>query len=312
MMLVLARAGGTALCGVLLDKSPASVVPVAIAVYAINIPVIAVSCCPCMEPKRSGKFKDGSGTSLLASNDHSDEDVDSNENDNDRVVARDVGNAADAFFSWVRYRALIGQNVVGWGLLFYVFKILAADTQFIQAQWIVRRFSWTFSAVAYANAYTALLCMLILAGLPFLSSYLICRYNGNTKMMEITILRLSMASHAIGALAIGLAPSRGAYIIAVSISALSVGSFDTFKSYLSGFCPPDCITELYATISLVETAAHIVASRMWASILIASFDLQGVAMGLPFLVSAGFSCIAFCLIWFMARYTKSHQPMPTG
>jgi len=210
-------------------------------------------------------------------------------------------------FHLVAYKEMIGQRVIAWGLLFYVIKVMADDTQFIQTQWVVRRFAWNFSAAAYVYAYTALFCSLILAGLPFLSSYFIRRYNGNTQRMEVTILRLSIASHAIGSLAMGLAPNRAAYVAAVSFSALSVGAFDTLKSFLSGFCSPDRITELYATLSLVETGTHIVASRMWTAILIASFDLEGIAKGLPFLVSAGISAAAFCLIWFMARYTEAYE-----
>ncbi|EHK26501.1 uncharacterized protein TRIVIDRAFT_218655 [Trichoderma virens Gv29-8] len=300
--LVITRAGSTALCGVLLDGFATAIIPVAISIYAISIAIMARSCIHCAQKRGRRDYADGSCQGLLDDNNENDEDANNNNGGSIRLAKQT--RYTKAMFPLAAYKEMIGQGVIAWGLLFYFFKVVAVDTQFIQTQWVVRRFAWNFSAAAYIYAYTALFCLLVLAGLPFLSSYLIRRYNGNTQRMEITILRLSIASHAIGSLAMGLAPSRALYIAAVSFSALSVGAIDTFKSFLSGFCSPDQITELYATFSLVETATHVVASRMWTAILIASFDLNGIAMGLPFLVSAGISAIAFCLIWSMARYTK--------
>ncbi|KAG8408976.1 hypothetical protein J3458_019983 [Metarhizium acridum] len=102
----------------------------------------------------------------------------------------------------------------------------------------------------------------------------------------------------------GLALNGAAFVVAISVSALSVGALDTFKAFVSGFYPPRRITELYATISLVETVVHVVSSRMWTSVLVESLGLGGVRMGLPYFVSAGFSLVGYTLIYAMARYNR--------
>ncbi|RYP57807.1 hypothetical protein DL769_009257 [Monosporascus sp. CRB-8-3] len=288
-LLVLGRAGGTALCGVVLDSNAGVVIPAAIIIYALNLPVIALFGRDVDRTKVIEAYREsgtGSDHHLLPFDDDAreqearDSDLGGGDNDIATEIADTTGSVATTIASTL-------------------------------AQWLVHRFAWTFSAVAYVNAYIAVLCLITLASLPILTAHLISRYNGHTQKMEVTILRMSVAAFTLSSLGIGLSPNRGVYILAVSFAALSVGSFDTFKSLLSGFCATDLLSELYATISLVETAVHIVASRMWTLILIKSFDLKGVLKGLPYLVSSGLGLVAFSLIWYMAGCVNAYQPVYT-
>ncbi|KAG8408975.1 hypothetical protein J3458_019982 [Metarhizium acridum] len=165
MVLVVARAGGTALCGVLLDKYPRSAVPVAALVYGINLPLVAFFRTPQAASRPEGMGEPRPDGSPLLPDVHGEQ------------RAKDGSRVADDIYARLAStcRELRKQPVLSWSLLFYVVKVLAIDVQMIQAQWAVARFNWTFSVVAYLNAYTAVVCFLILSGLPFASQLLVSR-----------------------------------------------------------------------------------------------------------------------------------------
>jgi len=109
------------------------------------------------------------------------------------------------------------------------------------------------------NAYATFIGMLVLASLPFISSYLTYKL-GSPRKTEIFILQISITLRIIGTLAMGLVPNRASFLIAVAVQALSAGTYDTFKSLLTSFSSTTHIAELYAVISLVETTAHMISS----------------------------------------------------
>lgn len=54
--------------------------------------------------------------------------------------------------------------------------------------------------------------------------------------------------------------------------------------------------ELYAVISMVNTAAHMLSSQLWTCLLIFTLHLEGPYAGLPFWVSAGVGLLTFSLM----------------
>ncbi|KAK3358577.1 hypothetical protein B0T24DRAFT_643895 [Lasiosphaeria ovina] len=150
--------------------------------------------------------------------------------------------------------------------------------------------------------------MLVLVALPSLSGYLIARL-GSVRRMELAIVRGSLTLRIIGNLAMGLAPSRTHFLIGVTVQALGAGTYDTFKSFLTGLSSTGHVAELYAVIALVETAAHIISSQMWANILVFSLHLPEYLIGLPFWISASLALLTIFIIQLMVRDLR-HEPPP--
>lgn len=131
------------------------------------------------------------------------------------------------------YKIYLGRGVFHTGLVVCALKTIGLDVQIIQTQCSAWRFCWTFSAVTYANAYATLLCMLVVASLPPVVLPLADRL-GTQRATELPDIRASLALRAAGTLAMGLAPTRGAFLAAVAVQALSAGIYNTFKSFLAG------------------------------------------------------------------------------
>ncbi|KAK3997791.1 major facilitator superfamily domain-containing protein [Cladorrhinum sp. PSN332] len=324
--LLLARAFAMVICGILLKDYPWAVAPATVIAYSLNIPIILLF--PSRPPKPQPTAEpasppaDGSGDMLLSGS----EIEDGNGCDGQRHYYDDeeslrsatdgIGKPAMSILEHCKhvlvttYNEYLGRAVFRISLIACGIKILGLDVQTIQAQWSVERFDWTFSAVTYVNAYATLVCMLVLAGLPSLSSYLVARL-GSVRRMELVIIRGSLVLRIIGNLAMGLAPTRAYFLMGVTVQALSAGTYDTFKSFLTGLSSTGHVAELYAVISLVETAARIVSSQMWANILVFSLNLDDVLMGLPFWVSAGLGLATILTIQLMVRQLRHEPPEHT-
>lgn len=324
-VLILARAGGTAACGALLQLYPRAIGATAIVTYALNIPVILLwprpvtTAPPKLRPEPeplsescAGLLTDVDGH-VLNHNDETESDSDNGPKPAETsqpASVRDTTGIIGVIISWLihilsSYQPLLIHPVYLWGLLFHALAIMGTDVQTIQPQWTVHRFRWTYAAVAYVNVYTAVVCLVVLVGLPFLSANLL-RILQNPQMVEVAVLAVSLALRVIGTVAMGLAPTRGTFLVATAVQALSAGAYDTFKAFLTGFCPPTRVAELYAAITLVETATHVAVSRLWAHILIVSLGKGGglLGMGLPFLVSTAFSTTALVLVRIMKGYER--------
>ena len=323
--LLLARAFAMAICGILLKDFPWAVAPATVIAYSLNIPIILLF------PSRLAKPQvpaapvslpvDGSGALLLSGPDvenganrvHDGRNRYSDDEESLSPGIEGLGKPAMSILEHCKhvlvttYNEYLGRAVFRISLIACGIKILGLDVQTIQTQWSVERFDWTFSAVTYVNAYATLVCMVVLAGLPSLSSYLVARL-GSVRRMELAIIRSSLMLRILGNLAMGLAPTRSYFLVGVTIQALSAGTYDTFKSFLTGLSSTGHVAELYAVISLVETAAHMVSSQMWANILVFSLDLDDLFMGIPFWVSAGLGLAAIFTIQLMVRELRHERP----
>ncbi|KAH6618354.1 hypothetical protein B0J18DRAFT_437147 [Chaetomium sp. MPI-SDFR-AT-0129] len=316
-------------CGILLRSAPWAVGPVTVLAYSLNIPIILFIAA------RRPKLPTEADEPLVSSQPDIDDDdymnnLGNNNNNNSSDSQRachdgmeSVSIAADGSTSpgmslvqhikhvfVTTYNEYLGRTVFRISLIACGIKILGLDVQLIQTQWTVERFDWTFSAATYVNAYATLVCMLVLAGLPALSTYLIIRL-GSARRMEIVIIRWSLVLRIIGNLAMGLAPSRPYFLMGVTIQALSAGTYDTFKSFLTGLSSSGHVAELYAVISLLETAARIVSSQMWANILVVSLDLRDPFRGLPFWIAALLGLLTILTLQLMVRQLR-HEPPERG
>lgn len=312
-----------AICGILLKDFPWAVAPATVIAYSLNIPIISLFPTRLAKPQATAAPVsvpvDGSGALLLSESDVEDGDVRDSQHryyDDEESLSAGIDGMGKPTMSILEhckhvlvttYNEYLGRAVFRISLIACGIKILGLDVQTIQTQWSVERFDWTFSAVTYVNAYATLVCMLVLAGLPSLSSYLVARL-GSVRRMELVIIRSSLMLRILGNLAMGLAPTRAYFLVGVTIQALSAGTYDTFKSFLTGLSSTGHVAELYAVISLVETAAHMVSSQMWANILVFSLDLEDVFMGLPFWVAASLSLAVIFIIQLMVRQLRHERP----
>ena len=304
-MLLLARAGAMALSGALLKRLPMMLGPLATLVYALNVAVVLSPSTG--GPKPAGKKNDDARRFIAIPDEDRGSETLSDVHDA-RPLIQNSSLDRKSMIDYCRhtlvtvYETYLGRAVFRMSFLICFVKIIGLDVQLIQTQWSVKRYDWTFSAAAYVNAYATLVCMCVLAGLPLLSSYLLTTL-GSARKMEIRILRLSLLFRIIGMLAMGFSPNKVCFLISVGVEALSAGTYDTFKAFLTGFSSTKHIAELYAVIAMVETVARMVSSQLWARVLIVSLRLDTFGMGLPFWLSACFSLCALIMIQGLSCYT---------
>lgn len=180
-------------------------------------------------------------------------------------------------------------------------------------QYTSRRYGWSLSKAAYlSSARAAIMIVALLGLLPLSSHYLLKRRNCTARNKDALILRLSYIVVTIGLLVEGLAPNAPLFIIGCCIATVGMGASALIRSFLSTLVKQDEVGRLFAIMSLVWTAAMLVASPVVANLFMVGVSNGGVLSGLPFLFSGLLFAVTTVAIWLanLGGPTKAEHEQP--
>ncbi|KAK1585263.1 major facilitator superfamily transporter [Colletotrichum navitas] len=113
----------------------------------------------------------------------------------------------------------------------------------------------------------------------------------NDNDRDLFLARISSVTLIIGALGLAASPSIGAFIGGLAILALGSGWGSYVRSLCAIYVDAAHRTRLYSFISLVEMVGTVYTQPMLAELFRVGMQLEGLWIGLPYLVVAGF-CLA--------------------
>lgn len=137
-----------------------------------------------------------------------------------------------------------------------------------------------------------------LLGLLALSShYLLKRRNFTARNKDTLILRTSYIIVSVGLFVEGLAPNAPLFIVGCCIATVGMGASALIRSFLSTLVKQDEVGRLFAVMSLIWTAAMLVASPVMAKLFAIGLSNGGAMDGLPFLFSGLLFAVTTVAMW---------------
>lgn len=137
----------------------------------------------------------------------------------------------------------------------------------------------------------------LLGLLPLLSHYLLKRKSYTARNKDALILRMSYIVVTVGLFVEGLAPNAPLFIMGCCIATVGMGASALIRSFLSTLVKQDEVGRLFAVMSLIWTAAMLVASPVVAKSFAVGVSNGGTWSGLPFLLSDLLFAVATLAIW---------------
>lgn len=176
--------------------------------------------------------------------------------------------------------------------------IFAQACSNLTIQYTSRRYAWTLSQSAYLGSVRAAIMLLtLLIGLPLASTYLLRHRSFSPFSKDVLLLRTSFSAVSIGLLVEGLAPDIPTFIIGCCIATVGMGATALIRSLLSTLVQQDEVARLFAVMSLVWTAAMLVASPAVATLFSEGLKRGGIWTGLPFLFAGLLFVVATAAMW---------------
>ena len=177
----------------------------------------------------------------------------------------------------------------------YVFAQACSN---IVTQYTSRRYNWSISQSAYLGSVRAVIMILaLLVGLPFASTYLLRRRSFSPIRKDVLLLRISFTIVAAGLLVEGSAPSIPLFISGCCIATMGMGATALIRSLLSSLVRQDEVGRLFAVMSLVWTAAMLVASPVITTLFSEGLKRGEPWTGLPFLFVGLLFVLATVAMW---------------
>ena len=165
-------------------------------------------------------------------------------------------------------------------------------------QYTSRRYGWSLSQAAYLSSVRAVIMIVALLGiLPLASNYLLKRTSFTALRKDILLLRTSYVFVTMGLLIEGVAPNGPLFVIGCCIATIGMGASAIIRSLLSTLVQQDEVGRLFAVMSLIWTAAALVASPVMAELFVAGAESGGLWSGLPFIFGALLFTLATTILW---------------
>ncbi|RDA88435.1 hypothetical protein CP532_5559 [Ophiocordyceps camponoti-leonardi (nom. inval.)] len=164
-------------------------------------------------------------------------------------------------------------------------------------QYMTRRFTWEWSTatlISTISSITSVIVLLVI--LPSISQALIKRYAWNTLHRDLFLSRVSSVIIVIGVSILAFAPVPWLLISSLVISSFGAGFVVLLRALLNALVEPDAAATVNTTISVVETLFNLVGAPALGWLLGSGLEAGGPWLGLPFLVSAACSAIAFLVL----------------
>ena len=165
-------------------------------------------------------------------------------------------------------------------------------------QYTSRRYGWSLSQAAYLSSVRAAIMIVVLLGLlPLASNYLLNRRSFTSLKKDVLLLRVSFTFVAIGLLVEGLAPNIPLFVAGCCLATIGMGATALVRSLLSTLVQQDEVGRLFAVMSVIWTAAMLLASPVVATLFVEGVEIGGIWSGLPFLFSGLLFAMATGATW---------------
>jgi hypothetical protein len=144
---------------------------------------------------------------------------------------------------------------------------------------------------------------LVLLSLPALSTLLNTHYH-NTSRVDITLTQFFLVFSFLGLLAMALAPTRAAYVAAITIYTFGSGVRDSLRSFSTGLLGGSGeVEKCYLGIGLVETLGGMAASGLWMGIYSGVVGRGWWLARMPFWGALGGLVGMGCVVWRLRRFS---------
>ena len=168
----------------------------------------------------------------------------------------------------------------------------------VLAQYISKRFQWKLAQTGYVFSARGVLSVVVLAGLPFLSSRLSSKLHLSTFQRDLVLVQASLLFLVLGSFLTG-GESRGAVIAGLVISTLSAGCGSLAKSLIASFVDSEHTARLFTLTEMADTAGSIVAGPTLAWAFDRGMKLGGGWMALPFYFLGLLGIVALVALFFV-------------
>ncbi|KAK6586895.1 hypothetical protein PZA11_000185 [Diplocarpon coronariae] len=163
----------------------------------------------------------------------------------------------------------------------------------ILIQYASVRFGLKISTGAAFYTETAIVnIILFLIVVPQLTSHVGLRYNLDSHVIDLFLVRTSVALMCIGCLAIGFAQASTILPVGVSVYAAGFGSRVSSLALISYWISDDAKASFFAAIVVLESLGHAVGDPLIQQIFAASLSLPPFWMAMPFFFGAAFYALA--------------------
>ncbi|RCI12671.1 hypothetical protein L249_0870 [Ophiocordyceps polyrhachis-furcata BCC 54312] len=161
-------------------------------------------------------------------------------------------------------------------------------------QYMTRRFGWEWSTATYVSTVSSITSVIVLLViLPSVSRMLIERCAYSTLHRDLFLSRVSSAVIVVGVSILAFAPVPWLLVSSLVISSFGAGFVVLLRALLNALVEPQAAATVNTTISVVETLFSLAGAPALGWLLSSGLEAGGPWLGLPFLVSAGCSAMAF-------------------
>ena len=197
---------------------------------------------------------------------------------------------------------LVGDYRIGFILFISIGFIFGQACANLMLQYTSRRYDWALSEAAYLSSVKAAVMFVTLLGLlPLASIYLLRRRSFTTLKKDVLLLRVSSILVTFGFLIEGIAPSTPFFIVGYCVATMGMGATALIRSLLASLVKKDEVGRLFAVMSLVWTAAMLVASPVVASLMGEGLKRGGMWAGLPFVITGVIFAVATAATWMISQ-----------
>ncbi|GKZ27451.1 hypothetical protein AbraIFM66951_005296 [Aspergillus brasiliensis] len=183
-------------------------------------------------------------------------------------------------------------------LLAFMVNKLSRQIEELIVQYMRVRFDWTVAQSGYLiSLETAMHIILACAILPGAHRALVKASGHNPANADLRMAKGSIVFLIVGPLLMGLAPHPGVLILGLLLFIMGSGFRQSVQSYLTGAIPPENVTLLYTSITVLDALGSLAAAPLMAYMLSMGIEAGGFAMGLPFFLAAVLYAVSGAGVW---------------
>ncbi|KAK4507142.1 hypothetical protein PRZ48_000876 [Zasmidium cellare] len=190
-------------------------------------------------------------------------------------------------------------------ILPFVVHILISNLTRLILQYSSKRYGLTIAqGTLLITLHNGIHVLLLFALLPWLSTFVMKRFNLCNQKKDLYLTRVSHVLMAIGWLAVAASPNVWAVAVSLSVASLGVGSALLMRSFLTSLVPAHHIARTYSAIGIVDTLGAMFGTPALAGLFKDGLSLGGGWIGLPFYV-IGLASAFFAGLLFLVKLRKS-------
>ncbi|KAI3392718.1 hypothetical protein diail_5275 [Diaporthe ilicicola] len=193
--------------------------------------------------------------------------------------------------------SILANRLVLIGLLVLPVQKLSRPMLELILQYMSFKFGWALSRTSYLiSIQAATQIVLFLLVLPGANRWLL-RRSWHASEASLELSRVSVLFLELGCLGMAFAPTAPLFITFMIVNVFGAGYASAMRSFLTSLVSGRHIALLYTTMALFEGTAVLAAAPLLGLTFSAGVELGGLAVGLPFFVSAGVYGLGAIGVW---------------